>query len=625
MKKFIFLALLLLAYPGRSWAQPQTAAPVTVPVTAPASAAPKAAATTSEASATNIYGAITGRVVSEDGPLPFVSITVLPVSTNNNNNRGPGNNTFRSVMTDGEGNFKVDGLRASAWQVTPSAQGYVVEATNDEGAEPYFRIGEAATIRMTKGSVITGRVLNSVGEPLIAVPVSVQYVRDAQGRPASGGGTGGGFQTDDRGVYRIYGLQPGSYVISAGRTGGGGPGGGGGRLSPYDGDVPTYFPSATRDTAVEVSVSSGSETGGIDIQYRGDKGRAISGKITGATASTANRGFGGPGGGGGPGGISVTLTHAATGAMFNRTFVQSRNGTNTYALYGVPDGEYEVAAERNSPGDNDAASAPRRVMVTGRDVTGIDLALMPLASIQARLQLEAEIKDIKCEVKRKPAFTEQLFFLQPEENSTNPQRRNLRRPIFDNHLGSPDRAGEMNFRNLNIGRYHLLAKLLDDNWYIRSITLPGTLVKATPKAPAKATIVDVARNGLNLKSGDKLTGLTVKVSEGAAAVKGKVKAEENNPLPPMLHVYLVPIEKERADDVLRYAETGIGNDGSFSFGHLAPGKYWLTTRIEVDDANKKIRDNAERAKLRREAEAANSVVELQACQRMTNYEVRLKK
>ena len=311
--------------------------------------------------------------------------------------------------------------------------------------------------------------------------------------------------------------------------------------------------------------------------------------------------------------------------MFNRTFVQSRNGTNSYALYGVPDGEYEVAAERNSPGDNDAASAPRRVVITGRDVGAIDLVLMPLASIQARLQLETEAREIKCETTRRAAFEEQLFVLQPEEPTDSPQRRNARRPVFDNHLGTPNRVGEMSFRNLNIGRYHLLAKLLDDNWYIRSMTMPGTPVKATPKAPAKATTVDVARNGINLKSGDKLTGLTVKVSEGAAAVKGKVKAEGETPLPPMLRIYLVPVEKERADDVLRYAETSVSSDGSFSLGHLAPGKYWLTTRLEMDDAQKKLRDNAERAKLRREAEAANVVVELQACQRMVNYEVRLKK
>ncbi len=573
-------------------------------------AAAKVETKTTEAEPNSPYGAITGRVISEDGPLPFVSITVLPVSLNNQM-RG---NAFRNVTTDAEGNFKVDGLRAAAWNVIPTAQGYVVETTNDEASQSFYRIGESATIRMSKGGVITGRVLNTAGEPLIAVPVSVQYVRDAQGRPGSGGANTGFFQTDDRGVYRIYGLSSGSYVVSAGRTGGGG--GGGGR-SPYDGDVPTYFPAATRDTAVEVSVSSSGETGGIDIQYRGDKGRAISGKITGAVTDTTNRGFGGPGGGG----ISVTLKHAATDTVFNRTFVMSRSGTPTYALYGVPDGEYEVTAERNSPGDSDAASPPRRVMVSGRDATGIDLTLMPMASVAAKLQLETELA--KCEVKRKAAFEEQLFILQPEETNGTTTRQNTRRMIRDNSLVAPERTGEMNFRNLNVGRYHLSAKLLDDNWYIRSITLPGALIKATAKTPAKPTTTDVARNGLNLKSGDKITGLTVKVAEGAAAVKGQIKADE--PLPPILRVYLVPVEKERADDVLRYSFTGISTDGTFSFGHLAPGKYWLTTRVEIDDAQKKIGDTAERAKLRREAEAANVVVELQACQRLTNYELRLKK
>jgi hypothetical protein len=333
-----------------------------------------------EDAASNVYGAITGRVISEDGPLPFVNITVLPVNLNNRGGRG--GNPVRSVTTDAEGNFKVDGLHASAWNVIPTAQGYVVEASNDEAAPRFYRINESATIRMSRGGVITGRVLNAGGEPLIAVPVSVQQVRDAQGRPIGGSGTTGFFQTDDRGVYRIYGLASGSYVVSAGRTGGMG---GGGR-SPYDGDVPTYFPAATRDTAVEVSVSNNGETGGIDIQYRGDKGRVISGKIAGAVTDTTNRGFGGPGGGG----ISVTLKHAATDTVFNRTFVMSRSGTPSYVLYGVPDGEYEVTAERNSPGDSDAASTPRRVTVSGRDATGIDLMLLPLASVSAKLQLETE-------------------------------------------------------------------------------------------------------------------------------------------------------------------------------------------------------------------------------------------
>jgi hypothetical protein len=77
--------------------------------------------------------------------------------------------------------------------------------------------------------------------------------------------------TDDRGIYRIYGLLPGAYLVSAG---------GGGNFyalfNPYEHDVPTYAPSSTRDNASEISVTSGEETN-VDIRYRGEPGYTISG------------------------------------------------------------------------------------------------------------------------------------------------------------------------------------------------------------------------------------------------------------------------------------------------------------------------------------------------------------
>src|SRR5581483_11485209 len=50
-------------------------------------------------------------VAGEEGPIPFVNITVMPAS---GRSRG---NAFRSVTTDEAGNFKVDGLRPIAWTV----------------------------------------------------------------------------------------------------------------------------------------------------------------------------------------------------------------------------------------------------------------------------------------------------------------------------------------------------------------------------------------------------------------------------------------------------------------------------------------------------------------------------
>ncbi len=593
------------------------------------------------------YGSITGKVVGEDGAIPFVNVTVTPAS---GRMRG---NTFRSVTTDEAGNFKVDGLRHIAWIVSATAQGYVPESLpGAEDAEPpYHRIGDTVTIRLVKGGVITGRVINSRNEPVIAVRVSAQQVRDADGALLRSGGVTRELQTDDRGVYRLFGLAAGAYVVVAGSTSsagggpGGGPGGPGGgpggrgRPSQYEGEVPTYYPSATRDTAVELTVRAGDELSGIDIQYRGETGHAVSGKILGAASGNPG------GGGGGFGATSVTLTHTASGAVINRAFVISRpgpgggNGSNSFALYGVPDGEYEIAAQRTAPGDqNDAASVPRHVTVVSRDVTGLDLTLMPMGTIVGKVQAERASAGSACQTKRKASIEELLFAVRREDGSSLEPARpgpgfGLRQRLSDNtRASSPDRTGELAWRQLMVGRYRIVPQLLDESWYLRAMTLPASTANATAKTAAKTAApasTDAGRSGLMLKSGDRLSGLTIIVAEGAAGVKGKVTAAEGTKLPAHLRVHVIPAEKDAADNVLRYAETRTGSDRRFSFSNLAPGKYWLLAypTAENEAADKQIRpkawDSAERTKLRRDAETANQVIELQPCQRAVDYALRV--
>src|SRR6185503_6124494 len=117
----------------------------------------------------------------------------------------------------------------------------------------------------------TGTVTNSLGEPVIAVRVRATMVRDPRGEtPRSLFTTEQ--PTDDRGIYRIYGLRPGTYIVSAGGTGFAP------SFNPYESDVPTFAPSSTRDTAAEVVVRSG-EDSTIDIRYRGEPGHTISGTV----------------------------------------------------------------------------------------------------------------------------------------------------------------------------------------------------------------------------------------------------------------------------------------------------------------------------------------------------------
>lgn len=105
---------------------------------------------------------------------------------------------------------------------------------------------------------------------------------------------------------------------------------------------------------------------------------------------------------------------------------------------------------------------------------------------------------------------------------------------------------------------------------------------------------------------------------------------EGTAVPADLHVHLVPADRERTNDVLRYSETTVMSDGSFAFSNIAPGRYFIVSRIEPGAETQGTSlgpsawDRTARAKLRQEAEAAKVVVELKACQRLNDYPLALR-
>jgi len=125
--------------------------------------------------------------------------------------------------------------------------------------------------------------------------------------------------------------------------------------------------------------------------------------------------------------------------------------------------------------------------------------------------------------------------------------------------------------------------------------------------------------------------LTVTLAEGAAGIRGKVvAASETVTLPSRLRVHLLPAEADSAEDVLRYAEVSVDGEGAFSISNLAAGRYFALARAVSDEEFIERTppplawDAASRAKLRREAAAANVVVELRQCQRLAEYVLKYK-
>lgn len=545
-------------------------------------------------------GTIKGRVVNDNGqPLANVGVNLYTV--------GAIQGQRRNLGTDEDGRFEADDLSPAAYSVNPYAPGYVIVTPANE--RKYYRIGDEVTLTMMKGGVITGMVRNAAGEPMVGVPVSALRVRDAEGKPSTRGAT---FprdrMTDDRGIYRIYGIEPGAYVIVAGGranfyTGG---------INQYAEDVKTYHPSSTRQTATEVMVQNGQEVSGIDINYRGEKGRSVSGTILGGNTELNNAS------------ISVSLMHAASGLMETSAGVPVREGKSGFAVYGVPDGEYLLWAELFAGEKNRFSSQTRRVTVRGNDVSGVELTLAPMASISGIVVMEqAPVADprAKCEKQRVATLEETLITFRKDTKGESLEQKWL-------NAGStlaPNEKGEFAIYRLFAGSYRTSVNLSSEAWYVKSQSLRASSKSNQPNYRNQQPS-DVAGKGVAVKAGEPVATLLITIAEGAASFSGTVKAaSERQALPPRLRVYLLPGERENANEALRFFHSDVQFDGAFSFGNIAPGKYFLLSRVnneeELSDSTSRpiYWDLEGRTLLLKEAAAANTLIELQPCRKIADY------
>src|SRR6185369_4708093 len=117
---------------------------------------------------------IAGRVVASSGNFPIVNARVIARAAG-----GP--TSMRMATTDEDGKFKLTDLSPGNYVVRVGAVGYIPEPSFT--ASSFYRPGENITIRMIKGGVITGRVLNKNGEPMALARVRSVRVKDEEGNP----------------------------------------------------------------------------------------------------------------------------------------------------------------------------------------------------------------------------------------------------------------------------------------------------------------------------------------------------------------------------------------------------------------------------------------------------------
>jgi hypothetical protein len=122
--------------------------------------------------------------------------------------------------------------------------------------------------------------------------------------------------------------------------------------------------------------------------------------------------------------------------------------------------------------------------------------------------------------------------------------------------------------------------------------------------------------------------LTITLAQGAASLQGQLVLSEGETQPEGTVVYLVPAEREKASDVLRFFAAAVKADGKFALNNIAPGRYWVSVKSDAAATSvTKLRwpDQADfRTKLRQDAEAANKEIEFKPCQNVVGFQLPLK-
>lgn len=227
--------------------------------------------------------------------------------------------TFRAA-SDRHGRYEVLDVPPGRYVLSASKRGYVTsdyrQPTARHGRVLEVRPGELlerVDVSLPKGGVIIGRVIDETGEPVVGAVVQARRhtYRPSGRRELSVEGFLGdrGETTDDLGEFRLFGLMPGSYVVSASPDARGvvGLGGGSGArpMPTEDGYATTFAPgtphlheaqivsvAADETTQVGVAMTSASIVSIAGIVHAADGQRLAKGTVSLRSADDATNGLG---------------------------------------------------------------------------------------------------------------------------------------------------------------------------------------------------------------------------------------------------------------------------------------------------------------------------------------------
>jgi 5-hydroxyisourate hydrolase-like protein (transthyretin family) len=312
-------------------------------------------------------GIIAGEVVTADSGMPVRGAQVRVRAAN-----GP---DTRLVVTDEHGRFEARNLFTGSWLISASKSGFTTthfgqRRSSDELRRVNVSAGQRVeiTVALQRGGAINGRVFDEFGEPLLGARIQALRSRVVRGvrqfTPV-----GASDSTDDTGAFRLFGLSPGSYYLSAML-----------RASTPDTDniqntigAMTYYPGTADVSYAQPIILRSSEESTVSFQVTPVRSVRVSGTVLSANGAPA-------------GDVEVNLRRldntqvGTTVGNFGRTA-----DDGSFTIINVPPGPYVLTAMRGVPLHSRPTSATELarsfeeaimpVTIGGEDVAGATLAM----------------------------------------------------------------------------------------------------------------------------------------------------------------------------------------------------------------------------------------------------------
>ena len=519
----------------------------------------------------------------------------------------------RTATTDEEGRYAFDQLAAGRYNVSASKSGHVGVTYGQArpgrpGTPIQLTEGQkfAANLQLPRGSVITGTVVDEYGEATAGTQVRVLRYAMQGGRRTlqqSGNGT-----TDDRGIYRVYGLQPGDYIVSAVPRNAG-PSVDVARLqtelaavreriaavAPNAADVralatragmlqsqlpqaeeqatgyaPVYFPGTVSATqAGTIALNLGEERASVDFQLVRVSLAHIEGTVVNSTGQAIDN-------------VLLTLTDAAPSVPGAITMGTRADADGRFRLANVPPGSYRLtarAAASQPAGTATAGPAPGApgpfggrgarpfgpqstgirlwgsvdVPVDGRNLTNVLVTLQQGLTVSGRISFQGSAPQ--------PAdLTRIRVNLLPAD----PAGAGGPPP---NPVGAVDASGKFTIASVVPGLYRLNAGGAGGGWSIESATIDGQ---------------DTLDFPFEVKPGSAPSGAVITFTDKQSQLTGTITNQRGQPAPEQTLILYPADERYWIPQSRRIRSTRPSTDGQFTFGGIPPGDYKIVAMIDVE-------------------------------------------